>query len=378
MSPRTGSPGLLVALAVTAGAVAFGVWWVAPGGDLRAVAAVDRDATTFAGRTTERAGLELAAARAAPERVSTVTSADEVPCLEPGHCSITGRIVAADGTPVADARVAILAAPHAPDGLAVRGETRVDALGRFDVRTAQPGDVWLVAWKPGLRPSLRRLAVDEGFVELAESLELGPGVGLEGRVLASGAPLARVELEAAVPRHARRVRIGEDELALLDGALEWATPRSITAEDGSWSFRGLAPGPRIVRPYAFRCPNAVLPPSALSPATLGAPARGVDLLIPSARLALAIVADGAPVPWAEVEVEYRGVRGLRRADPRGQLELDVMPGEVLALVVRAHRRVPRREVVNALRRGERRELQVAAGAPAPVPGSQAPMIWRDK
>jgi len=216
---------------------------------------------------------------------------------------------------------------------------------------------------------VQRLVVDEGFVDLVQPLRLERGASISGRVLASGEPLSKVELEAVAPRYARRIRVGEDELALIDGAIEWGTPRRTTDADGAWSFGGLAPGTWTVRPHAFRCPAAIFPPSALAPESIEAPSSDVDLLIPSAKLALDVVADGEPLAWAEVEVEYRGIRSARRADARGRLEVDVSPNEGIAVVVRAPGRSASREIVSGPQRGERRELRVSAGPPAPNPGS---------
>ena len=39
----------------------------------------------------------------------------------------------------------------------LRGETVTDDFGRFDVRTAKPGDIWLAAVAPGMRPIAQRL-----------------------------------------------------------------------------------------------------------------------------------------------------------------------------------------------------------------------------
>lgn len=373
MSPRA-TPLLLAALA-GAGAVGTVVaWCVVPDGGTHAHPGLDHHAPSHERhprRESERALVLDDARRDEERRASPIVAVDEAPCLELGHTSITGRVVDGEGRPVADARVAILAAPHAPDSLQVRGETRTDELGRFDVRTAKPGDLWLAAWSPTLRPGVHKLTVDEGFVDLAQPLRLEEGASIGGRVLAGEEPLARVELEAVAPRHARRVRAGEDELALIDGALEWGAPRCTTGEDGAWEFRGLAPGRWVVRPHAFRCPGAVFPPGALAAETIDAPARDVDLRIASARLALDVQLDGEPLAWAEVEVEYRGVRSARRADAHGKLEIDVSPNEGMAIVVRAPGRQPARHLITGPRRGERREERIDAGAPLPSTGTKA-------
>jgi hypothetical protein len=192
-------------------------------------------------------------------------------------------------------------------------------------------------------------------------------------VLSGTTPLARVELQAVGPRGARRTRVDDQELAVVDGRLEWGTLLSTTAADGTWSFRGLAPGRWVVRPHAFRCPGAVFPPGALPPEAVDAPAEGVDLRIPAARLALEVLDDGAPLPWAEIEIEYDGSRSTRRADAHGKLEIDVSPGEGMVVVVHAPGRVSSRTVVAGPARGERLEVKVSAGPPAP-PTEKLP--WR--
>jgi len=120
-----------------------------------------------------------------------------------------------------------------------------------------------------------------------------------------------------------------------------------------------------VRPRAFRCPRAVFPPGALAAESIDAPARDVDLRIPAARLAVDVLLDGDPLAWAEVEVEYQGLRSSRRADAHGRLEVDVSPNEGLALVVRAPGREAARQVVAGPRRGERREVSISAGPVSP-------------
>lgn len=372
MSPRTSPSRLLLALAGLAGVGAVVAWWLVPEGSDHALVEPWRE---VAARVAEPEEVALADLRAAESRASSLPAAfQSVPCLEDGHASISGVVLDADRVPVAGARVAILGAPHEADALRVRGEAVADELGRFDVRSAEIGDVWLVAFSAGLRPSSRGLAIEAGFVDLAQPLVLEPGVAITGRVLADESPLARVELEAVGPRHSRRAHVGEQEFALIDGRLEWGLSRCITGEDGHWSFHGLAPGRWLVRPRAFRCPGAVFPPGALAAEAIDAPARDVDLRIPAARLALDVLADGEPVAWAEVEVEYRGLRSSRRADAQGRLEVDVSPDEGIAVVVRAPGRSAAREVVAGPRRGERREVKVSAGPLAPAtPDARAPV-----
>ncbi|GEM_PF-6453389 len=368
MPTRTSPSRLLLALAGTAGLGAVVAWWMVPEGLGHELVEFTRAAHAPVERGPT--GGELVAVSSASLRTSSLPIAlSESPCLEYGHTSITGRVVDEEGEPVPAAKVAILAAPHAADGLKSRGESLTDELGSFDVRTAKPGDVWVVAYAPDRRPTVHRLVVDEGFVDLVQPLRLERGAAISGRVLASGEPLSKVELEAVAPRFARRIRVGEDELALIDGRIEWGTPRCTTDADGAWSFGGLAPGTWMVRPHAFRCPGAVFPPGALAPESIRAPSSDVDLLIPSAKLALDVVADGEPLAWAEVEVEYRGIRSARRADARGRLEVDVSPNEGIAVVVRAPGRSASREIVAGPQRGERREMRVSAGPPAPNPGS---------
>lgn len=374
MPTRTSPSRLLLALAGTAGLVAVVAWWMVPEGLGHELVEFTRAAHASGER--ELTGSELAEVSSATPRTSSLAVAlVESPCLEYAHTSITGRVVDELGEPVPAAKVAILAAPHAADGLKSRGETVTDEFGRFDVRTPKQGDVWVVAYAPNRRPTVHRLVVDEGFVDLVQPLRLERGASISGRVLASGTPLAKVELEAVAPRFAPRIRVGEDELALIDGAIEWSLPRCTTDASGAWSFGGLSPGTWTIRSHAFRCPSAVFPPGALAPESIQAPSSDVDLLIASARLALDVVADGEPLAWAEVEVEYRGIRSARRADARGRLEVDVSPNEGIAVVVRAPGRSASREVVSGPQRGERREMRVSAGPTVPTPGTETKRTW---
>ncbi len=361
MSSRSRLLPLLV-LPVLAASVA---WFVLPAGAVRA--SLEPGGIGPAPDPEERPAIELSAVpRRETARSALVAAGDEVfPCLEEGHASVSGRVVDEDGAAVPGARVVLLAAPHAADALAVRGSTLADERGCFDVRSASPGDVWLAVTWPGLRPATRPLAIEEGFADLAQPLVLERGVAITGRVLSGTAPLARVELQAVGPRAARRARVDDQELAIVDGRLEWGALLATTGADGTWSFRGLAPGRWVVRPHAFRCPGAVFPPGALPAEAIDAPAEGVDLRIPAARLALEVLDNGEPLPWAEIEIEYDGSRSTRRADAHGRLEIDVSPGEGLVVVVHAPGRVPSRQVVSGPSRGERLEVQVSAGPPAP-------------
>lgn len=255
----------------------------------------------------------------------------------------------------------------------MRGATITDEEGRFDVRTAKPGDIWLTAFTPGARPATYRCATEAGFMDLAEPLHLERGVVIAGRVSADDDPLDHVELEVVGPWSSQRVRIGEYLLIQVGGRLEWGVARCMTDADGHWEFHGLAPGEWIVRPRAFRCPRAVFPPGALPAEKIEAPASDVELRIPAARLAVTAKLDGEPLAWAEIEVEYRGLRSSRRADAQGRLELDVSPSESLTVVMRAPGRQAARSMVTGPRRGERRELEINAGPPAPPdPGPREP------
>jgi len=372
MSPRTCPSRLLLVLAGLAGLGAVVAWWSVDEGTGRIAVEPWHEAPA---KSVELETVALESVEPVATRTNSLLAPmDEVPCLEDGHTSISGIVVDADGIPVASAHVAILGALHEADVLGMRGETVTDDFGRFDVRTAKPGDIWLAAVAPGMRPMAQGLVIEAGFVDLARPLRLERGVAITGRVLAGEDPLGRVELEAVGARTSRRTHIGEHELALIDGRLEWGASRCTTDADGRWAFHGLAPGRWIVRPRAFRCPGAVFPPNALAAESIDAPARDVDLRIAAARLAVDVVADGEPLAWAEVEVEYRGLRSSRRADAHGRLEVDVLPNEGIAVVVRAPGRSAAREVVTGPRRGERREVKVSAGPLAPVkPDAQAPV-----
>ncbi len=364
MSPRTRPSLVLLATAGTAVFIGFGAWWAV------------RDASVNAGvellplqraRSAEPGALALASVSAHEPRSSSLpVEPVEVPCLEDGHVSISGQVVDYDGIAAAGAKVAVLGAPHAVDAMRVRGLTTADEFGRFDVRSATVGDVWVVAFAPGSRPVTYACATEAGFVDLAQPLRLERGASITGRVSADETPLARVELEAIGPRASRRVRVGDHELVSLDGRIEWGVSRCMTDADGHWSLHGLAPGRWTVRPRAFRCPGAVFPPGALPAESIDAPAKDVELRIPAARLAVTVTLDGEPLGWAEVEVEYQGMRSSRRADARGRLEVDVSPNEGLAVVVRAPGRAPARQVVPGPARGQRLEVEISAGPPTPA------------
>lgn len=364
MSPRTRPSLLLLATAGTAVFAGFGAWWAVR--DVPVNAGVEPLAMQHT-QSAEPGALALANVSTRETRSSSLPAEpDGVPCLEDGHVSISGLVVDHDGIPAVGASVVVLGAPHAADAIQERGFTRTDEYGRFDVRSATVGDVWVVAFAPGARPVTYACATEAGFVDLAQPLRLERGVSITGRVSADETPLARVELEAFGPRSSRRVRVGDHELASIDGRIEWAVTRCMTDADGHWALHGLAPGRWTVRPRAFRCPGAVFPPGALPPESIDAPAQDVELRIPAARLAVTVTLDGEPLAWAEVEVEYQGMRSSRRADARGRLEVDVSPNEGLAVVVRAPGREPARQVVAGPVRGQRREVEINAGPPTPA------------
>jgi hypothetical protein len=363
MSPRAGLVCLLAAAALTVA----GLWTVLPGGGGAAGPAPDVAAQPTEQRPSEALDPLVAAPAPSAARVAERdVNVSTLPCLKEGQSAVLGRVVDEAGAPVASARVAVLGAPQESDALVVRGDAETDRAGRFEVHAATGGDTWVVIARPTWRPAVQKLVLGEGYTLLDRPVALERGVSISGRVLAGDEPLDGVELELVAARGSLRARVAQDELVLVDGSLEWASARTTSGRDGAWTFCGLAPGRWVVRPYAFRCPRALYPTGALAPEPIDAPARGIDLRLPAALLAIDVVADGQTSPWAELELHQGGFQGTRRTDGRGHVELLLPPWTDFSIVVRGLGRLPGLRDVERLRDGERREIRLEAGLPAPA------------
>jgi len=159
---------------------------------------------------------------------------------------VRGRVLAADGTPLAGARIAAEGYFHARPSIAVRDlvETCSDAAGEFELAGLR-ADIGheLVVTAEGHATLAHELAPAERH-ELGD-LSLAPEAVLAGLVVdPDGLPLANAEVVLALePAHAA------DAAAPLDAAARVLARerRTRTDANGAFSFVGLAPVPLLVR-----------------------------------------------------------------------------------------------------------------------------------
>ncbi len=128
--------------------------------------------------------------------------------------AVSGRVLAADGSPVAGAKVAQGAdrfGSHYP-------ETKSDDQGRFRFENVRPGEMILTVQAKGHGPDLKRLAVGKESVDVEFRLEPPHRIG--GRVVDSrGGPVAGAFVAADTWRGRRSLefRVDTDE----DGRFAW-------------------------------------------------------------------------------------------------------------------------------------------------------------
>ncbi|MEZ4367848.1 MAG: carboxypeptidase regulatory-like domain-containing protein [Kofleriaceae bacterium] len=153
--------------------------------------------------------------------------------VTPGR-AISGRVLAADGTPVDGAQVAVGALLSgggdslyiADESLGAR-ETRTDVDGRFVLDGFGPGSLVVLAGKDGLGRSAS-VRVPPGGASVTLELVLEPSATLRGRVVRGGAPLP-------------------DTIVIANpiGATS-ANFFVTTGADGGFAFAALAPAPYVV------------------------------------------------------------------------------------------------------------------------------------
>ena len=343
------------------GPIADALIWATRAGDR--IARTDdggrfRLATTRHGQI---AHLRAAAPGHFPEsvRVSAAQEFDTVIALRPAAAA-TGRVVDADGGPVAGAEVVASFVPDSPGS--IRG------MGGEEAQTSsgEGGAFRLTGLTPGLALEVRATA--DGFAPAVANLEpiearqtldglrlvLTRGTMLSGRVMGSGEPLADAEITA--------VRQPETSSARVIFARERTYREETETSDGEGSFeyRNLVVGSYRLRISAPGYASLFLPGVRVE-------AGGADLgaleLEPGVEITGVVVdGDDRPVEGAEVYVsseESRALSMLGLTGERAPLATSDAGGAFV---------VPDR------RRGERVELQVSHGdhQPTRVTGVVAP------
>jgi hypothetical protein len=186
--------------------------------------------------------------------------------LEPAE-GLSGRVVDGAGTPIAGARVRLVASPPGQDldGLAPIAEATSGSDGAYQVRAAATPDAWLIATKPGFGPCTLRApdaAAHRGELALTltdpaslvvhlpqgtranRTVRVRDGAGV-GRVVASGGA-SEVALTDLAPGRGVAGLVGGSERAVPLVARDTAevTLDAAAAVEGRVTFEG-SPSPRV-------------------------------------------------------------------------------------------------------------------------------------
>lgn len=144
----------------------------------------------------------------------------------------------------------------------------------------------LVAWAEDLRPQSRVLRVGDGFGRFDFVLDRGAVVA--GRVSLASEPVAgTLDFELALP-DAIDCSLGESWLRWTGSEFEWTRVNATSDVLGSFEVAGLAPANYQVSIRGVRSGYALQ----LPPMTVVAPATGVELTVPLARVELTVFKSG--------------------------------------------------------------------------------------
>jgi len=280
--------------------------------------------------------------------------------------TIEGRVVNADESPAAGARVAAWRLVAGEPETEPADVTLCAADGSFTLRLAHEGEHALAALDEGLRPANARAFAAVGERRTLDApLELDPGAALGGRVVRRGLPLAGVTVQVFKTRRARTDHYVTSPnartvvLAWIDGAMEYATKHTTSGEDGGWRLSGLRPdlyrlsagappGPRLQLGWRrhevtarapdhaieLECSDAVLSFSCAD--ELASMGRGVMRVAPEGRAPHAIdfrgqhgvpSFSGEPGLRVAVDIDFEGFETWRRElvlpGPGEQRDVDV-------------------------------------------------------
>jgi RNA polymerase sigma factor (sigma-70 family) len=271
--------------------------------------------------------------------------------------TVTGRVLAADGKPVADARVAVLAHPRpstptedAPPAAKLRlGLTQTEADGRFSLQvrrtaSAREHSVVVIASAPGHGLGWHHLHPDAARPQAAIRLHAEQVV--RGRLLdLQGAPAAGVKLYLAyvAPKGAREEKdtIGLNEP--YESLAPWPGPVT-TDRQGRFTLRGVGRDQRIglhVRDERFARQT-------LQRIETGNPgkSREASLLLQPPQVVEGRVTQadtGRPVPHARLivigqdrkfgESTFQHGTVTARADAQGRFRVSSFPGNTVAVKV---------------------------------------------
>jgi protocatechuate 3,4-dioxygenase beta subunit len=250
-----------------------------------------------------------------PTDVGTITVA-------PGR-SVSGRVLDAEGAPVADAQVAagtLLTGGGAElyledESIAARS-TKTDADGRFRIEGLAPTALVVVAGKPGVgRSNSVRLP---GPASAALDLVLAPTAGIEGKVTREGAPL------------------GETVVIVNPVAALSSNFFVVTGADGSFVVDNLAPDSYVVYPMlggGGNQPKDMFIRQVEVEAGAGARTRvDIDASPGPASLAITVTQGGAPVPMGMVFAVMGTIAATTMEELRDPTRMQVFGGDVVVPV----------------------------------------------
>lgn len=298
-----------------------------------------------------------------------------------GARSFTGRVVDANGEPVAGARVAALLATRDSEWRKEVDLATTDAEGAYRVRTGLDGTWYVAAVAPDRVPASYR--VDAATTETTlPDLVLTDGVAIRGTVSLAGEPVPRAVV-AARRRADGSVTVGGRSFRFQEDRFCRGTATAVCDDRGQFQISGLLPGTfdLAVRQIPGCALHMAIGANAKTRVT--APARDVVLDLESARIDVFVRHEGASVAGLGMMMSGDGMVG-RKSDSNGKAGFLVKPGETYRIVIgdKAYEPVEKEvvapgagetlvESVELQPRRERPSLLVTFRTPAGIPLARA-------
>ena len=223
--------------------------------------------------------------------------------------SLAGRVIDAQGEPIANASVTQMESTSAPDGSNVMqslgDQVRTDEEGRFVLSRVKPGTMQLRVSAFGYRSrDAQRIRVPEEGEAAPVEIILEPGTSLQGQVLDSqGQPVPGASVHAWGP-----AREGQT----------FVNASASTDEEGRYELVDLEPGPHEIEAFVFGEGRRARAAVEIQPGR-----NRLDLRLPGGVEVSGRVVDsqGAPVPAASLSLapvqrngSATGAQGLSSAD----------------------------------------------------------------